>query len=308
MKNRLFGFMVCLALAILFVVVTTFFASRANQVRAQVDTTLEYTLTGNQFLPFDGSEPWIITGGCMTWELFDVFNGEFPLAVYAVRGVSIEVVEPSGTVHTLTVVPDGLPSPFFYDPALPEDVQDSGIVNISSTEFFLDMIFYDLSIDGQPVDQQDIIGGPALVGSFWTGTFPEPTSFFVDMDAFLESLGLFAEIFLAGELLPCAEPVAATVTIKPESLNLESKGVLTAFITLPEEFSVADIILDTIECNGASALRGVFDGDTLLVKFNRQDLVDVEPDDVVTLTVKGELVDGTSFAGSDTVRVTARGS
>lgn len=102
-------------------------------------------------------------------------------------------------------------------------------------------------------------------------------------------------------------PITATIRIEPETLNLNSKGVFTAFITLPEGLNVADIDLDTVECEGAPAVRGVVADGTLVVKFNRQDLVDVPTGDEVTLTVTGRLVTGTPFAGSDTIRVVDKG-
>ena len=98
------------------------------------------------------------------------------------------------------------------------------------------------------------------------------------------------------------------VTIKPETLNLESKGKFTAFITLPEGYDVADINVSTVECEGASALGArisATDTGTLVVKFARADLVDVPVGDAVRFSVTGELADGTVFEGSDLVRVIA---
>jgi hypothetical protein len=100
---------------------------------------------------------------------------------------------------------------------------------------------------------------------------------------------------------PEEEITTVTIEIKPETLNLGSKGVFTAFIT-----NVTDINISTVECEGAPAVRGRVseeDNDTYIVKFNRQDLVGVSPDDEVTLTVTGKLDDGTSFEGNDTIRV-----
>jgi hypothetical protein len=101
--------------------------------------------------------------------------------------------------------------------------------------------------------------------------------------------------------------IEATVIIKPETLNLTSKGVFTAFIQLPEDYDIADIDISTVVCEGAAAVKGMVDGETYIAKFNRQDLVDVEPGDEVTLTVMGELSDGTKFIGSDTIRVIEQG-
>ena len=100
-------------------------------------------------------------------------------------------------------------------------------------------------------------------------------------------------------------PVPANVTIEPETLNLNSNGNFTAFITLPECYDVADINVSTVECEGAPAIDGeiIQGGDTLMVKFDREDLVGVEPGEEVEMTVTGKLFDGTAFEGSDTIRV-----
>jgi len=104
-----------------------------------------------------------------------------------------------------------------------------------------------------------------------------------------------------------ALPTPAQVNIQPDTLNLKSKGVFTAFITLPEGCDVADIDIGTVECQGATAIRGMIDSDTLIAKFNRQDLVGVATGDEITLTVTGNLLGGSAFAGSDTIRVISKG-
>lgn len=97
----------------------------------------------------------------------------------------------------------------------------------------------------------------------------------------------------------------AIVTIKPETLNLNSKGLFTTFIKFPEGHDVADINVSTVTCEGAPAIRGMVsevDNGTYIAKFNRQDLVNVTSGDA-TLTVTGELYDGAQFEGNDTIRV-----
>ncbi|KAF5436887.1 Outer membrane protein assembly factor BamB, contains PQQ-like beta-propeller repeat, partial [Candidatus Methanophagaceae archaeon] len=106
--------------------------------------------------------------------------------------------------------------------------------------------------------------------------------------------------------------IPAGVRIAPETLNLNASGVFTAFITLPEGYDVADIVVNTVECEGAPALSGTVsasDNGTLVVKFDREDLRDDLPTgDEVEMTVTGELTDGTRFEGSDTVKVMAKGA
>ncbi len=162
--------------------------------------TLQYEIVGDQF-EFVNGDTWAITAGDMSWQLFDVFPmGNAELAVYEVTGLSIEAVDLLGTSHTITVVPDGLPSPGF-DPGILGFDPDSGLVNVYS-DGFLDMIVYDLSIDGQPVNQSDILGGPAFVGSAWLGSFPEPTSFSVSQMAEFLSQDLLGDMSMAGEFVP----------------------------------------------------------------------------------------------------------
>ena len=113
------------------------------------------------------------------------------------------------------------------------------------------------------------------------------------------------QINLNGE--PLAAVLAATIEIKPETLNLNSKGLFTAFIDLPEGCDEEDINISTVECEGASAVSGVMaDDGRLIVKFDREDLVGVSTGDAVELVVTG-LVDGKQFAGSDTIRVIDKG-
>lgn len=102
---------------------------------------------------------------------------------------------------------------------------------------------------------------------------------------------------------PGPPAIEATVEIKPETLKLSSKGDFTAFVKLPEGYSVSDVDIDTVVCEGASALTGNVAKNTLVVKFDRKDLVDISPGNEVTFTVTGQLADETAFSGSDVIRV-----
>jgi hypothetical protein len=106
-----------------------------------------------------------------------------------------------------------------------------------------------------------------------------------------------------------AKPVTATVEIKPETINLASKGVITAFITVPSGFDAKNVTANTLTCNEAPALRVMYadaDGGRLIAKFSRPALVNVSPGDEVQLNVTGTITSksGTiTVCGNDTVRV-----
>ncbi len=100
--------------------------------------------------------------------------------------------------------------------------------------------------------------------------------------------------------------IIAEVEIKPETLNLASNGVFTAFISLPGGYNESDIDISTVMCSGASAVKGTIEDGSLVVKFDRQELKDVPAGDAVTLNITGEVrSNGTmvDFEGSDTIRV-----
>jgi hypothetical protein len=97
--------------------------------------------------------------------------------------------------------------------------------------------------------------------------------------------------------------IPADVRIDPETLSLKSKGVITAFVQLPEQYSVEDIDVSTVKCQGALAIRGIIADNTLILKFNRQDLKNVVPNEKVKIRLEGELTDGSIFEGTDVIRV-----
>jgi hypothetical protein len=117
------------------------------------------------------------------------------------------------------------------------------------------------------------------------------------------------------------EFVMATIDIKPETLNLKSKGNwITAYVELPEGYNVADINVSTVLLNGTIPAEltptaiGDYDGNgvpDLMVKFDRTQVIRYILDhtsiegrfSTVTLTLMGSLNDGMLFEGSDTIRV-----
>lgn len=119
---------------------------------------------------------------------------------------------------------------------------------------------------------------------------------------------------------PTATPavIEADISIKPETINLKSNGKFKAFITLPSPYSVNNIDVDTVECEGAQASDGKVDKNRFIATFRVQDLdlgFDIkfhkgrkDKKVEVTLDVTGELKDGTKFKGSDTIKIKGKKS
>ena len=114
--------------------------------------------------------------------------------------------------------------------------------------------------------------------------------------------------------------IKATVDIHPDTLNLKSKGnYVTCYIELPEGYNVEDIMVDTVklQINGESVAadlspidindynsNGIFD---LMVKFDRETVYCIVNAGAVEVSVVGDLIDGTSFEGRDTVLIIDKG-
>ena len=114
------------------------------------------------------------------------------------------------------------------------------------------------------------------------------------------------------------EPVSANLVIRPTTLNLNSKGVFTVYISLTEAgFKSAegskkpriDYTNSSLTCSGADMVRASVsnkDGGTLIAKFHRYDLENVTHGDGVKIHCSGTLkVDDQSVAveGNDIIRV-----
>ena len=96
--------------------------------------------------------------------------------------------------------------------------------------------------------------------------------------------------------------ITAVVEIEPDPLNLISKSEwITCYIGLPEDYDSSDINITTV------TLNGTFPADST-VKFNRTAVSKLILSEGimkgnVTLTVSGQLDDGTPFVGTDVIRV-----
>ena len=112
--------------------------------------------------------------------------------------------------------------------------------------------------------------------------------------------------------------ILGDVVVDPRSVNLKSSGkVLTAYIGLPELYSVADINVSTvyIQCGDSQKVYALdsptdiqdYDSDglpELMVKFPRVDAQRILAlGEAVGVTVGGQLTDGTGFSAGDTLRV-----
>ncbi|MGA1826243.1 MAG: PKD domain-containing protein [bacterium] len=106
--------------------------------------------------------------------------------------------------------------------------------------------------------------------------------------------------------------IDAQVNIDPDTLNLSLKGIwITAYISLPEEYRVEDINVESIKLDNTIApeMSDIQDN-ILMVKFNRQEVIDliklkgifdIDPLEV-KLKVNGYLNDGvTFFEGTDII-------
>lgn len=113
-----------------------------------------------------------------------------------------------------------------------------------------------------------------------------------------------------------AYSVVAHVSIHAESLNLGSAGNwVTCYIELPPGYHIGDVVVGAIMLNGDIPAQqdqtkvGDYDGDgvpDLTVKFDRSAVQGiVQGGGAVTLEVTGQLTDGTTFGGRDTVVVQA---
>lgn len=103
--------------------------------------------------------------------------------------------------------------------------------------------------------------------------------------------------------------IESTIDIKPDKLNLKSKGKwITAYIQLPDEFDVNDIDVDTImlhyNIGKVHAKWGVVQENIFMAKFDRSQVKELLPSQTgyFELSVTGEVEDKT-FEGFDIIKV-----
>lgn len=110
-----------------------------------------------------------------------------------------------------------------------------------------------------------------------------------------------------------ANVIEAIVDISPDTLNLNMQGHwITVHIELPEGYSVSDIDTSSILLQGLLSPDWInIEGDLLMAKFDASSVIDYLWNILyhmgnrthVELTVKGKLMNGLDFAGSDTITI-----
>ena len=151
------------------------------------------------------------------------------------------------------------------------------------------------------------------------GRWSAPTVFDKDGAWYLISGEYYGDFY--GYLLVSRETIPASVRITPETLKIEKEGEFTAYISLPDGYSVYDVDITSVECEDAHVMKwniAATDNGTLIVKFNTADLRENLPTDaieiieltgkhldyMVELNVIGKMTtNGKVFKGSDMVRV-----
>jgi hypothetical protein len=152
--------------------------------------------------------------------------------------------------------------------------------------------------------------------------FPSPGTYGITLNV-TDSQGLWNTEAHPTEIIARAH---ASVDIAPDSLNLKSNGNwITCYIELPAGYYVGDINVPSLMLNGtisvdplAPSTIGDYDNDgipDLMVKFSRDAVISYVLANIdvtqlaqkgsmtTTLTITGNLNDGTPLQGSDTIKI-----
>jgi hypothetical protein len=185
-------------------------------------------------------------------------------------------------------------------------------LTISAT---LGVLANDTDADGDPFTEVSVVDGPAsgsltlnADGSF---TYDPYDDFTGPEDSFTYKVNDdLNDSNVATVTLNFNEPQKWKVDIVPGTINLKSRGVFIAFITLPQTYNANAVQKETVVCEGAPAIRLIRHAKFPQVFgaiFRTADLnKDLKVRHKVEFTVTGKVeFDGQflDFSGSDTVRV-----
>lgn len=236
--------------------------------------------------------PWVTTGETRTFEVTAYIDGEI------IGGINVDIIkdrppvllEPSvsptlgfaGTVFTFTVVymdADDHP-PLQGHPKL---FLLKGGVHLTGNPFSMN------ETDPSDTNYKD--------GKLYTYSLAlsEPGDDYSFYFGARDILGVVADETAINVSVLMVSPV--DVEIKPETLNLNSKGRwITCKMEVAGNYSADDIVIDTVLLEDSiPAEWGSLNGKTAMIKFDRSEVEDMLSPGNYNLKVTGELTDGTMF-------------
>jgi prepilin-type N-terminal cleavage/methylation domain-containing protein len=105
---------------------------------------------------------------------------------------------------------------------------------------------------------------------------------------------------------PPGPNLVSSIRIEPETLNINSNGKFTAFISMLSGYNAGDLNISSLMVWGANPISSHIDSNgsiTLQLKFDRKDLDNVPIGSHVMFLITGHYNDGTAFQGWDYITV-----
>lgn len=225
----------------------------------------------------------------------NIYGGELERGIVAYDSSTVNIHRGSVTIDGSLFTDSSTLNIFGGDVLLGHScVADSSTINI----FGGDVLFHHLYAEDSSTINIYGYGFSEFPASLLTGYLSDgsPFEFFVFQSAIPHI-----------NLIEVAEPLVAEIDIKPNTLNLKSKGKwITCRIWLPEDYDVAEIDPETILLEQRVKAHWAWFNEqqqVAMVKFSRSELVGILEPGEVELAVSGRLVDGTYFEGTDTIKV-----
>jgi len=163
---------------------------------------------------------------------------------------------------------------------------------------------YDLGFMDTGFDIKIVDDGGALKGysSLFVAELPAGTHTFGEQhDGVIRNMYGIVAVPMEITVIPAA------IDIKPDVLNLRSNGRwITCFLWLPEEYDLFDVDPASLRLEGILEVDWVVIDELenmMVIKFLRDELLDILLPGERTLTLTGQLFDGTIFEGSDIIMV-----